>query len=132
GWLDNRGNRVMATYQITAPDGRRYRVTGQGSAEDALAAVKKSLAMEGSGQQPTAPTAPEQPQEAEPQEHWLRRAGRTVWENIVGDDDPTTQNLGEKIGSAIHTGIEAATFGLIGDEANAAVDAAIGRGPYDE
>lgn len=51
--------------------------------------------------------------------------GRTLWENIVGDDDPTTQNTGEKIGSWLNKAGESMTFGLIGDEASAAVESLI-------
>lgn len=48
--------------------------------------------------------------------------GIRLWENIVGDDDPTTQNTGEKIGSFLNKAGESLTFGLIGDEASAAAE----------
>lgn len=48
--------------------------------------------------------------------------GTRLWENIVGDDDPTTQNTGEKIGSFLNKAGESLTFGLIGDEASAAAE----------
>lgn len=52
--------------------------------------------------------------------------GDDVWDrrrdNIIGDDDPTTQNLGEKVGSFLNKGGESMTMGLIGDEASAAVE----------
>lgn len=51
---------------------------------------------------------------------------------LLGDNDPNTMNVGEKIGTALNTGGESLTFGLVGDEAAAAADAAIGRGTYDE
>lgn len=41
---------------------------------------------------------------------------------LFGDNDPTTQNTGEKIGSFLNKAGEAMTFGLIGDEASAAVE----------
>lgn len=69
-----------------------------------------------------APVAPAQPDSF----------GTKFKEFFLGDDDPTTQNLGEKIGTAINTAGESLTFGLIGDEAGAAVDAALGRGTYDD
>ena len=47
--------------------------------------------------------------------------GTRIWENVVGDDDPTTQNFGEKVGTALNMAGEAMTFGLIGDEASGAV-----------
>lgn len=59
--------------------------------------------------------------------------GQRLWENIVGDDDPTTQNTGEKIGSFLNKAGEAMTFGLVGDEASAAIAAAIPGGmDYDQ
>lgn len=59
--------------------------------------------------------------------------GTKVRENLIGDDDPTTQNFGEKVGSFLNKAGEAMTFGLVGDEASAAAAALIpgGRG-YDE
>lgn len=44
--------------------------------------------------------------------------GKRILEQFTGDDDPTTQNLGEKIGTAINMAGEAMTGGLIGDEAS--------------
>lgn len=43
--------------------------------------------------------------------------GTRIWENVVGDNDPNTQNLGERVGTLINMGIEAGTGGLVGDEA---------------
>lgn len=48
--------------------------------------------------------------------------GQMLKENLLGDDDPTTQNFGEKVGSFLNKAGESATFGLIGDEASAAVE----------
>jgi hypothetical protein len=50
-----------------------------------------------------------------------KRLGTRIWENIAGDDDDTTQNFGEKVGTLLNMGGEAMTAGLIGDEASAAV-----------
>jgi len=50
----------MSTYRITGPDGKTYRVTGDGTAEDALAQVKAQV----SGSQPE--VAPEQAQSEKP------------------------------------------------------------------
>ena len=47
--------------------------------------------------------------------------GVRIYENIVGDDDPTTQNFGEKVGTALNMAGEAMTGGLVGDEASGAV-----------
>lgn len=54
--------------------------------------------------------------------------GQKVLENLLGDDDDTTQNFGEKVGSALNKAGEALTFGLVGDEASAAVAGAIPGG----
>lgn len=59
--------------------------------------------------------------------------GRTIVENVFGDNDPNTQNLGEKVGTFLNKAGEAMTFGLVGDEASAAAAAAIPGGMgYDE
>lgn len=102
----------MATFEITGPDGKKYRVTGD-TAEGALAALQKHLGVS------AAPV---------PEKSW----GQTLKENLLGDNDPTTQNLGEKIGSLLNMGGESMTFGLVGDEASAAVESALGIGNYDE
>jgi hypothetical protein len=57
---------------------------------------------------------------------------QTLKENVVGDNDPTTMNTGEKIGTLLNMGGESMTFGLVGDEAAAAADSVIGRGNYDD
>ena len=46
--------------------------------------------------------------------------GQTIKENIFGDDDDTTQNFGETVGSLLNKGGESMTLGLVGDEASAA------------
>lgn len=50
--------------------------------------------------------------------------GQRAKEFLFGDNDPNTQNLGEKIGTTLNKAGEALTFGLIGDEASAAVTGA--------
>lgn len=57
-----------------------------------------------------------------------RPLGQTLKENLLGDDDPTTQNTGEKIGSFLNKAGESLTFGLVGDEASAKVESALGIG----
>ena len=47
--------------------------------------------------------------------------GTRLWENIAGDNDPTTQNTGERIGTLLNMAGETMTMGLGGDEANAAL-----------
>ncbi|MEO1538592.1 MAG: hypothetical protein AAFR73_12775, partial [Pseudomonadota bacterium] len=49
----------------------------------------------------------------------------TLRDNLLGDNDPTTQNFGEKVGTALNRAGEAMTFGLIGDEASAAVESVV-------
>lgn len=46
--------------------------------------------------------------------------GQRVREFFTGDNDPNTQNLGERIGTTLNKAGEAMTFGLIGDEASGA------------
>lgn len=79
-------------------------------------ARRRGLVPEAGGQTPQAAPAP-QPEE--------KGFGARLWGNIVGDDDPTTQNTGEKIGTFLNKAGEAMTFGLIGDEASAAVESAL-------
>lgn len=74
-------------------------------------------------------TTPEQPEE---DKGLLKRitdgvvhAAGVVKDNTLGDDDPTTQNFGEKVGTAINKAGEAMTFGLIGDEVSAAVESVV-------
>lgn len=56
----------------------------------------------------------------------------TIRDNLIGDDDPTTLNPGERAAAFLNRAGESMTMGLVGDEAAAAADAAIGRGDYDE
>jgi len=51
-----------------------------------------------------------------------KSVGTRLWENIVGDNDPNTQNLGEKVGTFLNKAGESMTFGLVGDETGAAVE----------
>lgn len=97
----------MNVFEIQAPDGTVYEVEAD-SLEAAAAAVNGM----GGGKKP-----------------WWQ----TLKENILGDNDPTTQNFGEKVGTALNKAGEAMTFGLVGDEASAAAAAAIPGGMgYDE
>ena len=63
-----------------------------------------------------------------PEKSW----GQTIKENLLGDDDPTTQNFGEKVGSFLNKGGESMTMGLIGDEASAAVESLIPGVDYED
>ncbi len=49
-------------------------------------------------------------------------------DNIIGDDDDTTMNYGERLGAALNKGGESMTMGLVGDEMAGRADALIGRG----
>lgn len=86
----------MANFLITGPDGKKYRVSGENEA-GAVAALKKAM---GAG-------------EAQP----LKSIGTRIWENIAGDNDPTTQNFGEAAASLGSMAVESMTMGLAGDEA---------------
>lgn len=55
----------------------------------------------------------------------------SVLDNVVGLDNGV-MSPGEKIGTALNVAGESLTLGLVGDEAAAAFDAALGRGSYDE
>lgn len=83
--------------EIQTPDGRKVRLP-KGMSRAEMADALNSLPA------------------AEP-----KSLGKTLLENIVGDDDDTTQNFGEKVGTLLNMGGEAMTGGLIGDEASAAV-----------
>ena len=52
-------------------------------------------------------------------------------DNVIGVDDGV-MSTGEKVATALNKGGESLTLGIVGDEAAAAADAAIGRGGYDE
>ncbi|MEL6584047.1 MAG: hypothetical protein AAFQ36_09465 [Pseudomonadota bacterium] len=54
-----------------------------------------------------------------------------IRDNVIGVDDGV-MSVGEKIGTGIANAAESASLGFGGDEASAAVDAALGRGAYDE
>ncbi|MBY6005371.1 hypothetical protein KUV62_15710 [Salipiger bermudensis] len=51
-------------------------------------------------------------------------------DNVVGVDDGV-MSVGEKVATGLNSFAEALSLGLVGDEANAAFDAAIGRGDYE-
>lgn len=55
----------------------------------------------------------------------------TVLDNVVGLDNGV-MSPGEKLGTALNNAGESMTLGVVGDEAAAAFDAALGRGSYDE
>lgn len=96
---------------VKLPDGTTLRFPDGMSQGDMRAAVQKYLG-----------------QDSQPQKSF----GQTLKENIFGDNNPNTQNFGEKVGSALNKAGEAMTFGLIGDEAAAATDAALGVGSYND
>lgn len=55
----------------------------------------------------------------------------TVLDNVVGLDNGV-MSTGEKLGTALNAAGESLTLGVVGDEAAAAFDAAIGNGSYEE
>lgn len=95
--------------QIQTPDGRTVRFP-KGMSRADMAAALNSL--------PPAGAAPSQP----------KSFGQTFRENLFGDNDPTTQNFGEKVGTFLNKAGESMTFGLVGDETSAAVESALGIG----
>jgi hypothetical protein len=107
----------MATYEELIAKARE--LDAAGNTEDAKRLAALAVKMRGQpGATPAAPASPK---------GW----GQTIKENLLGDDDPNTQNWGEYIGSALNKGGEAMTFGLAGDESSAAVESALGIGDYD-
>lgn len=54
-----------------------------------------------------------------------------IKDNVIGVDDGV-MSTGEKIATALNLGGESLTLGVVGDEAAAAADNLVGRGPYDE
>lgn len=58
--------------------------------------------------------------------------GQSVKEFFLGDNDPNTQNTGEKIGSFLNKAGESLTFGLVGDETSAAVESMLPGVDYDQ
>lgn len=70
----------MATYEITAPNGKKYRVSGQGSPEEAMKALQMQL---GSQQQPEAPSTPERNLADVPGEA-LSNIGPSAWNAVTG------------------------------------------------
>lgn len=89
---------AMTVFEIAGPDGTVYEV----EAPD----IETAAAVNSMG-------SPDKP--------W----GQVLKENLLGDDDPTTQNTGEKIGSFLNKAGESLTFGLVGDEASAAVESLV-------
>ena len=79
------------------------------------------------------PEAPEEPMPGE--NEWLggvmpspRQAVRNLQENLIGDDDPTTLNRGERLAAALNKAGESMTMGVIGDEAAGLTDHMLQRG----
>lgn len=96
-----------------------------------------------SGSQPTpAPSQPQSPLElmrSSPAGQGQRQSlpdPVNMADPVQGDPTPITAAMeaveGIDLGTALNNAGEAATFGLVGDEAAAAFDQAIGRGSYDE
>ena len=76
----------MATFEITGPDGKKYRVTGE-TAEGALSALQKHL---GAAPKPS--------------------FGQTLYENVIGSGEVDTP--GERLGQSINDAGKAFFAGL--------------------
>lgn len=95
--------------EVELPDGTIAEFP-EGTPQDVIkGALQKRF---GGGQQQATPAPEPEP----------KGMGQRVGEFFMGDDDPTTQNTGEKIGTWLNKAGESMTFGLIGDEASAAVE----------
>lgn len=55
-----------------------------------------------------------------------------IKEFVVGDDDPNSQNLGERIGSTLNKAGESMTFGAAGDETSAALEGLLPGVDYEQ
>lgn len=109
----------MADYTADQYREAARKAMAAGDTASAQALIERGMAAERDSK-PAQPPAP-------------RGAMQGVKEFFLGDNDPTTQNAGEKIGSFLNKAGEAMTFGLIGDEADAAVAGMIPGGMnYDE
>lgn len=89
-------SQALNVYEIQAPDGTIYEVEAR--------SIKEAATTVGNIGQQDKP--------------WYQ----ALKENLLGDNDPNTQNFGEKVGSALNKAGESMTFGLIGDEASAAAE----------
>ena len=143
----------MAVFEITSPDGKTYRIEGA-TREGALSALQAHL-----GEATPAPTRimANQRQDGESVEDYRNRLLSSpvptpqgsqdmtdmsldairqsqgimhrIGDNVIGFDDGFN-SPGEKLGTLTGMAIESGTFGLVGDEMNAAANAALG-GDYD-
>jgi len=64
--------------------------------------------------------------------HKEKSFGQTLKENLVGDGDPNSHNFGEKVGQFLNKAGESLTFGLIGDEADAAARSVLSGRSYQQ
>lgn len=60
-----------------------------------------------------------------------RSLGTILYDNLVGQDDGV-MSFGEKLGTALNKAGESMTAGIVGDEANAAIESALSPATYDE
>ncbi|MDD9727232.1 hypothetical protein PVV74_17360 [Roseovarius sp. SK2] len=104
--------------EIEMPDGTILEFP-DGMSDDAMRSAAQRYWQGQQGQQ-----APDAPQAD------MSFMGR-LKDNVVGVDDGV-MSFGEKAATALNMGGEGLTLGLVGDEAAAAADAAVGRGDYDE
>ena len=100
----------MATYEQLIAKARE--LSADGRVEDARRVAQIAVKMRNSG----------------PKKSMLT----TLKENVMGDNDPNTQNFGEKLGSVLNKAGESMTFGLIGDEASAAAESMLPGVKYDD
>ncbi|MEO1346422.1 MAG: hypothetical protein AAFV74_19955 [Pseudomonadota bacterium] len=58
--------------------------------------------------------------------------GQVLKENLIGDNDPTTQNFGEKVGSFLNKAGESFFLGTVGDETSARLESALSGVDYEQ
>lgn len=105
--------------EIELPDGTILEFPASMSDADVAAAVQSYMG--------GTPSSPQQPTQQPTPRTWKD----TIVDNVVGRDDGV-ESFGEQFATLLNMGGEGLSAGLVGDEAAAAADAAIGRGSYDE
>lgn len=103
----------------------KQRRTDQTDNTDLMSLLRQSPAGQGQQTVPSQPVNVMDPVQGDP------TPITPIVDNVVGLDNGV-MTPGEKLGTALNSGGESMTLGIVGDEAAAAFDAALGRGSYDE
>lgn len=124
----------MAEFEITAPDGRKFIVSGD-NAQGAYEALAQMLAQEG-GQPARSPEMTAglaqlsgMTQNPPPPE---RGWGDILYDNVIGNPDDGVTSYGEGLGSWLNRAGESMTLGIVGDEASALATGLLPGRTYDD